>query len=427
MCTYTTCSAIPYPVSISAVTLGETYLNAGCRGEWNAMDLTDPEYALTWPREVFVAEATNMMKTERERRSFHADYAFLLEEAFAGSAPATEYSARKGTLDWAGDARGARPPYFESAEDNIPVVSELVRRADELRTPDTRRPYFSRRKPSSHRDEEHATGEPDWATAKDRFSAFVARWQASGYFGEDYPDGCVDSNDELEVGIVEKLTDLYGQQPPPLSYPESERWGDDEFCDLVELLHDLATRPRNRYYHEYSQCGYHYSNHSLRTGQMLYRIRVNELLAATNLPFRLATEGEDIGRLVTITDDARADLLVRAVEQPTRQLTDQVSHAIALYRSRQSTREDKVSAIRELMAILEPDRYTVIKGSAAEKDNESLFQIANKYAIRHNKDSELREYSLAFLDWMFWAALAMVQLCKELKASSMPTHVGEEC
>ncbi|MGU3586945.1 hypothetical protein ACLBYD_27815 [Rhodococcus sp. C26F] len=274
---------------------------------------------------------------------------------------------------------------------------------------------------------QHSTDEPDWAAAKGRFSTFVARWRVSGYFGETYPNGCVDIDDELEADLVEKLTELYGQQPPPLTYPETDRWSDDEFCDLVELLHDLAARPRNRYYHEYSQCGYHYSDHTLRTGQMLYRIRVNELLAATNLPFRLATEGEDIGRLVTITDAARADLLVRAVEQPTRQLTDQVSHAIALYRSRQSTREDKVSAIRELMAVLEPDRYTVLKGTSAEKDNESLFQIANRYAIRHNKDSELRDYSIVFLDWMFWTALAMVQLCKELKASDRPTSVGEEC
>jgi hypothetical protein len=403
---------------ISADTIGQTYLDASCRGERNAMDLTDPEYALTWPREVFVAEATSLMKTEQERRSFHADYAFLLEEAFAGSAPATEHSARKGMLDWAGGARNAWPSSFEFGEDDVPVVSELVRRADELKTPAMRRPYFSRRKPSSHREEKHSTSEPDWATAKDRFSVFVARWQACGYFGETYPNGCVDPHDEIEADLVEKLTDLYGQQPPPLSYPETDRWSDDEFCDLVELLHDIAARPRNRYYHEYAQCGYHYSNHALRTGQMLYRIRVNELLAATNLPFRLATEGEDIGRLVTITDDARADLLLRAVDQPAQQLTDQVSHAIALYRSRQSTREDKVSAIRELMAVLEPDRYTVLKGTPAEKDNESLFQIANKYAIRHNKDSELRNYSIAFLDWMFWAALAMVQLCKEMKAAN---------
>jgi hypothetical protein len=58
------------------------------------MDLTDPEYALAWPREVFVAEALGMMQTAREDRSFRADYGLLLEEAFMGDAPAREYSAR---------------------------------------------------------------------------------------------------------------------------------------------------------------------------------------------------------------------------------------------------------------------------------------------------------------------------------------------
>ncbi|MGU3586943.1 hypothetical protein ACLBYD_27805 [Rhodococcus sp. C26F] len=90
------------------------------------MDLNDPEYTLTWPREVFVAEATGMMKTERERHSFHAYYALLLKEAFSGSAPATEHSALKGMLDWAGDTGGTWPRSLESEMDSVPVVSELV-------------------------------------------------------------------------------------------------------------------------------------------------------------------------------------------------------------------------------------------------------------------------------------------------------------
>jgi hypothetical protein len=67
--------------------------------------------------------------------------------------------------------------------------------------------------------------------------------------------------------------------------------------------------------------------------------------------------------------------------------------------------------------VLEPDRYTVLQGTDAEKDNASLFRIANTYGIRHNKATELRDYNIAFLDWMFWASLAMVQLCKELKSA----------
>ncbi|EKT79045.1 hypothetical protein WSS_A29184 [Rhodococcus opacus M213] len=384
------------------------------------MDLTDPEYALKWPREVFVAEATDMMRTDRERQSFRADYTLLLEEAFAGSAPATEHSSVQGALDWSGTTRSVWTQSVASLQaitENVPVVSELVRRADELRLHTARPPYFSRRNSSSPPDD-RATGEPDWAAAKERFSTFVARWQSTGYFGDMYPNGCVDGDDD-EPTMKERLTELYGHEPPPLVYNEGDAWSDDEFCDLVELLHDVAARPRTRYNHEFSQCGYHYSDHALRTGQLFYRIRVNELLAAARLPFQLATQGEDAGRLVTITDDARADLLVQVAQQPTPRLTDQVGHAIALYRSRQSTREDKISAIRELMAVLEPDRYTVVKNTAVGADNESLFRIANTYAIRHNKDTDLRDYSTAFLDWMFWSTLAMVQLCKNLKSEGI--------
>ncbi|OMQ25318.1 hypothetical protein [Rhodococcus sp. D-1] len=382
------------------------------------MDLTDPEYALKWPREVFIAEATEMMRADRDRHSFTADYAFLLQEAFVGSAPADEYVSIKGMAEWTSEpaaAWGKSIQQIQTITNNVPVVSELLRRANELQTAATRRPYFSRR--NAVEIHERPSGQPEWSTAKSRFSTFTARWQASGYFGETYPNGCVDVPDDLEENLAEKLAKLYGRTPPSLTHGEPDGWSDDEFCDLIELLHDLAARPRNRIHHDYSQCGHHYSDHSVRTGQMLYRILVNELLAATNLPVRLATDGEDRGRLITTTDDARTELLQLVVQQPTPQQAKQVGHAIALYRSRQSTREDKISAIRELMAVLEPDRYTVLQGTDAEKDNASLFRIANTYGIRHNKPTDRRDYNIAFLDWMFWATLAMVQLCKELKSA----------
>jgi hypothetical protein len=259
--------------------------------------------------------------------------------------------------------------------------------------------------------------------AKLRFSEFVAQWRDTGYFGDEYSHGSVDNDGDRDGSLGKRLAKLYGYQPPALMYTEVDGWSDDEFCDLIELLYDVAARPRNK--REHPSNGFHYSDHAYRTGQLFYRIRVNEILAATYLPFRLATEGEDVGLLVTIPDEARADLLVQVTQQPTPRLTDQVGHAIALYRSRQSTREDKISAIRELMAVLEPDRYTVLKGTAAGADNESLFRIANTYGIRHNKDSDLRDYNTAFLDWMFWAALAMAQLCKDLKAADTAAPCGE--
>ncbi|OMQ28578.1 hypothetical protein BK799_29655 [Rhodococcus sp. D-1] len=385
-----------------------------------AMDLTDPEYALKWPREVFIAEATEMMRADRDRQSFTADYAFLLQEAFAGSAPADEYLSIRGMAEWTSEpavAWGKSIQQIQTITNNVPVVSELLRRANELQTAATRRPYFTRRNAVQEIDE-RPSGQADWSTAKSRFSTFIARWQASGYFGETYPNGCVDVPDDQEANLTEKLAELYGRTPPSVTHSEPDGWSDDEFCDLIELLHDLAARPRNRYYHDFSQCGHHYSDHALRTGQMLYRILVNELLAATGIPVRLATEGEDRGRLITTTDDARTELLQLVAQQPTPQQAKQVGHAIALYRSRQSTREDKISAIRELMALLEPDRYAVLQGTEAEKDNDSLFRIANTYGIRHNKPTELRDYNIAFLDWMFWASLAMVQLCKELKSAN---------
>ncbi|MFD8321628.1 hypothetical protein [Kitasatospora purpeofusca] len=40
---------------------------------------------------------------------------------------------------------------------------------------------------------------------------------------------------------------------------------------------------------------------------------MNRLLAGAGHRYRLADEGEDLGRLVAVTDDARADLVHRAL------------------------------------------------------------------------------------------------------------------
>lgn len=124
----------------------------------------------------------------------------------------------------------------QPAHDEVPVVSELVRRAEELRAPSARRPYFSRRNSPTSSDELPSL-EPDWATAKERFSTLAVQWQATGYFGVHYPDGCVDIDEDLTNNLTDKLAALYGQRPPVLKYSGTEGWSNNDFCDLVELLH----------------------------------------------------------------------------------------------------------------------------------------------------------------------------------------------
>ncbi|WP_328607155.1 hypothetical protein OG943_45965 [Amycolatopsis sp. NBC_00345] len=152
-------------------------------------------------------------------------------------------------------------------------------------------------------------------------------------------------------------------------------------------------------FHSYGGCGWHYSQFAFEPGRALYRWRVNQLLARSDLGLRLADDGEDIGRLVAVTDDARADLVTRLANQPPGRTSDRVRHGIALYRARGSTEHDKRSAILVLAGIIE-ERRQLLKDNLVKKDEGALFDIANNFALRHQDLKQQRDYDPVFLDWI---------------------------
>jgi hypothetical protein len=61
---------------------------------------------------------------------------------------------------------------------------------------------------------------------------------------------------------------------------------------------------------------------------------VNRLLVRSELGLRLADDGEDVGRMVAATDDARIRLVETVATRDDGEVGDQVGHAIALFRAR---------------------------------------------------------------------------------------------
>lgn len=45
-----------------------------------------------------------------------------------------------------------------------------------------------------------------------------------------------------------------------------------------------------------------------------------------------------------------------------------------------------------------------------------LFQVMNKFAIRHHREDQLRIYDPIFLDWIFWWFLAALETSNRLVA-----------
>lgn len=357
------------------------------------------DYELVWPRELFARElrALQAHRNAQERRT---RIETLLSAAFLGEQPRLDYEARRSFGPFDG-------PDDDPWDDSVDLPTLLLSRLSELREHHEPRPYWPHRH-GQRRQTDKTTRAPEPGFAK-----LINELRADGYLDRAFPQDCVDANDSIEVDpseILEERLDI-----PDLWPLRPSDWDEDTFFGLVEVFHDLVARPRSRWFHSYSQCGWHYSEFSTDIGQALYRWRVNRLLEASGLELRLSDDDEDRGRLVRVVDDGRADLLERALANPDPAVGGRVAHAIAQFRARAAGEHDKRSAVLTLAGILE-ERRELISTEIGKKDEGALFTIANQFAIRHQRRGQQGDYDPAFLDWIFWWYLATVELTDHLLA-----------
>jgi hypothetical protein len=148
-------------------------------------------------------------------------------------------------------------------------------------------------------------------------------------------------------------------------------------------------------------------------------------LAGSDLGLRLAEEGEDLGRLVRVEPTGLEDLPEKALQAARPETVERVQHAIALFRSRNAPVEERRSAVIALAGILQ-ERRALLKAELLTKDEIALFQIANKFAIRHQGAEQRSHYDSVYLDWLFWWYLATVDLTDQLLARQAASQTGSE-
>jgi len=204
-------------------------------------------------------------------------------------------------------------------------------------------------------------------------------------------------------------------RPGLFPHVDPPSWSNDAFYGQVEVFHDLVARPRLRSYHDYGNCGWHYDDFSVRCGRKLYRAKVNALFERCLLPLRLATEGEDVGRLVNESVGPKQELIHRVIQSSID--PGPKAHAIALFRGRSATVEERRSACIALAGLLE-QRRGLVKQEFLSKDEGALFEIMNKFAIRHRDANQQSDYDSMYLDWIFWWFLASVDLVDGLAEKS---------
>ncbi len=267
------------------------------------------------------------------------------------------------------------------------------------------KPHWSQRQPS------HSTApvEPDLDSLARRIQRQISEFGGMHWFAQQLGYECVDGNGDTGVTINDVLDERLGKGHLATPWRPSE-WSLDDVCDIIEIHHDLAARPTGSWFHDYMGCGTHPTKFSVRSGQAVYRWKMNEILDASGFGLRVADDGDDEGRIVVSSPTGLEQLMAQALVE---NADDDVVHAIAMFRARNATRESRRTAVFSLARVLESHRR-LLQDALLSKDEGALFDIANNYDIRHRKLDQKTDYDDAFLDWVFYWYLATINLCFEL-------------
>lgn len=368
--------------------------------------MSDPVYSLSWPRKLFVWEARRILQNASETELLPWTE-HLLREAFEDEGVADAFAAKmasqQATAMW-----GVPAPTVDPVK---PWLQSLL--ADEARLAPYRPPvYFAERHSGGHSDLEP----DDRYTFAEDFIELVNSMSSNGYFPKILPKICEDDNWTEPIDAAKEISRATKQVVDwPLSPMDAKHLSEVTVYSLVEYFNDQAQRPRKAEWHNWNNCGYDYSAFNRESGGAVYRWRVNNLLSQHKAPLRLGSVGDERGRLVHAFSREQDALLTNEVENRAENPGDEVAHAIRMFRARNANNIDKRAALALLYKRLEPKRK-YLEGKTTKGDVDDIFNIANRYQIRHSIGKQFNEEREEFLEWMFWNFFSMVRLLDALEA-----------
>lgn len=275
-----------------------------------------------------------------------------------------------------------------------------------------RRNYYSVR--SGKRPISVGFGLPDF---KRFFRASFERLWEEGFFQEWFGYSCVDAGDingraGNDVGLFVfrrlRVADLW-----PV-WTKLDGYSEDDLFDMIEFLHDHVSKGVDGHYHQFNDCGWHYTTFDSQIGRETFRAEMNDILADYGHGFELS----DTGEILTLPDDGFAPMLSATIPHTDHtNVRDRVEAAKLKYRRR--TLAERKDAIRDLADVLEFIRAEA-KLVLTSKDESDLFQLANNFGIRHHRKDQKTDYdSSIWLSWMFYYYLATIHACLRLIEKSL--------
>lgn len=254
----------------------------------------------------------------------------------------------------------------------------------------------------------------DLDTVRILFRNIFIHFEDEGYFQEALGYECVDTG--FISGVLGQdikgmlLLELRKKDLAPMRV-KIEAYSEDDMFDMIEFLYEHCSKPIERHYHSWSECGWHCSRFEREPGRLEFREKINKILALYDKGYELSIEGE-----ILALADTGLDALFEA-PLPTidpQNISARVEAARTKFRRYRSSVDERRDAIRDLAYVLEYLRPK-LKQVLTKEDENDLFNIANNFGIRHHRPDQKTNYDKPiWYSWLFYYYLATIHAAVRL-------------
>lgn len=213
-------------------------------------------------------------------------------------------------------------------------------------------------------------------------------------------------NGEYELFFMEKLN-----KRPLLPFNKFSYYSKEDLFDLIEILFEYIGSGEvvlQRYNLSVEEIDEIY-NDNQKANKTNFRNEVNRILSKYEEGYSLTSDGEIWDGVTDGLDDLVSNQIeIIESDSTDENNADEVEVAKSLFLHHSATETDKRNALITLGRVLEENRNE-IKQMFLSKDESDLFELLNRYNIRHSDLSQKKDYpNEIFFDWMFYNLLSAI-------------------